>query len=98
LAVVGNMGSSRRMDYTLMGDTVNLGSRLEGATKQYGIKSIISEFTYERVKDRVWARELDLVRVKGKLAPVRIYELMGLKNEADLEAFKTSNLHKGSAA
>ena len=94
LAVVGNMGSSRRMDYTLMGDTVNLGSRLEGATKNYGIKIIISEFTYERVKDRVWARELDLVRVKGKLEPVRIYELMALRNDADIESRKTSNAHK----
>lgn len=97
LAVVGNMGSSRRMDYTLMGDTVNLGSRLEGATKNYGIKIIISEFTYERVKDRVWARELDLVRVKGKLEPVRIYELMGLRKDSDMETLKVSNAHKESA-
>ncbi|MCS7204921.1 MAG: CHASE2 domain-containing protein [Leptospiraceae bacterium] len=89
-AVVGNMGSSRRMDYTVMGDTVNLGSRLEGTTKTYGVQICISEFTYERVKDRVYARELDLVRVKGKLEPVRIYELMGLVNEEDFEKLKIS--------
>ncbi len=89
-AVIGNMGSSRRMDYTLMGDTVNLGSRLEGITKTYGVKICISEFTYEKVKDRVYARELDLVRVKGKLEPVRIYELMGLVNEEDFEKLKLS--------
>ncbi|HOJ28100.1 MAG TPA: adenylate/guanylate cyclase domain-containing protein [Spirochaetota bacterium] len=77
--VVGNMGSASRMDYTLMGDNVNLGARLEGTNKQYGTGIIISEFTYEHVKDHVIARELDLVRVKGKQLPVKIYELIDIK-------------------
>ncbi len=77
--VVGNMGSSSRMDYTLMGDNVNLGARLEGTNKEYKTNIIISEFTYEYVKDNVIARELDLVRVKGKQLPVKIYELIEVK-------------------
>ncbi len=77
--VVGNMGSSSRMDYTLMGDNVNLGSRLEGTNKIYKTNIIISEFTYDPVKDHVIARELDLIRVKGKKLPVKIYELLDVK-------------------
>jgi len=73
------MGSSSRMDYTLMGDNVNLGSRLEGTNKFYGTHIIISEFTYQYVKDDVITRELDLIRVKGKALPVKIYELIDLK-------------------
>jgi class 3 adenylate cyclase len=77
--VVGNMGSSSRMDYTLMGDNVNLGARLEGTNKVYGTNIIISENTYEHVRDHVIVRELDLIRVKGKEQPVVIYELVDVK-------------------
>lgn len=76
IMTVGNMGSVGRMNYTLMGDNVNLGARLEGTNKQYGTGIIISEFTYGLVKDRVIARELDNIRVKGKNKPVVIYELV----------------------
>jgi class 3 adenylate cyclase/CHASE2 domain-containing sensor protein len=75
---VGNMGSTSRMDYTLMGDNVNLGARLEGTNKVYGTNIIISEYTYKKIKDMFVVRELDNIRVKGKKKPVKIYELLDL--------------------
>lgn len=87
-AVVGNIGSSHRMDYTVMGDTINLGSRLEGTNKVYGTRIIISEYVYEHVKEKVFVRELDLIKVKGKNEPVRIYELLDIINQDDFEKYK----------
>lgn len=79
--VVGNMGGRGRFDYTVMGDTVNLGSRLEGANKEYRTNIMISQKTYEEVKDHVLGRQLDLLIVKGRTEPVAVYELMGLAGD-----------------
>ncbi|GEM_PF-3208862 len=80
-AIVGNMGATDKINYTAIGDTVNLASRLEGANKQYGTELMISEETYAQAKDHVEARELDLLQVKGKLKPVRVFELLARKGQ-----------------
>ena len=80
--VVGNMGGVGKFDYTVIGDSVNLASRLEGANKQYRTGILVSERTYELVKTRCLGRELDLIAVKGRSAPLKIFELLQLKDGA----------------
>ena len=79
--VTGNMGSSMRMNYTMMGDTVNLAARLEPAAKHYGAYILVAENTQKVVADQFDWRFLDYLRVKGKKKPVKAYELISLKNE-----------------
>ncbi len=74
-AIVGNMGTDRRFDYTAIGDSVNLASRLEGTNKVFGTRVIVSESTYNHVKDKFNFRMLDKIQVKGKHEGVTIYEL-----------------------
>jgi adenylate cyclase len=78
---VGNMGSDKRLAWTVMGDNVNLSSRLEGMTKEYRTQIIISETTYAQVAQQFAAREVDKIRVKGKKHPVTIYELLAPLSE-----------------
>jgi adenylate cyclase len=74
--VAGNIGSKKRMDYTMIGDGVNLASRLESACKQYGAHILVSEFTYRKLRGTYRSREIDLLLVKGKTNPVAVYEVL----------------------
>lgn len=94
--ISGNIGCSKRMEFTAIGDGVNLGARLEGASKLYGTDIVISESTYRPCADRIWARELDFIKVKGKNKPVAVYELVGLRTDAiaDQKKLVIEHYHK----
>ncbi len=81
-ALVGNLGSKEKFDYTAIGDTVNLGSRLEGANKAYGTRILAAEETVREAGNEFLFREMDVLRVKGKKQPIRVYEVVALAAEA----------------
>jgi adenylate cyclase len=92
--IVGNMGTQNRMDYTIMGHSVNLAARLEGVNKQYGTWVLMSQATYEETDNKFEVRKLDRVRVVGVSEPVRLYELMDERGALDAP---TRNLRDGYA-
>jgi adenylate cyclase len=96
--LVGNMGSRRRFNYTVVGASVNLAARLERITNTYGTHLIIGENTYEAVRNEMLARELDLIHVKGRPKPVRIFELLGTRAEADQHRDRIDRFARGLEA
>jgi adenylate cyclase len=87
--IVGNMGATDKMEFTVIGDPVNLASRLESLTKEYGLELIIGESLATLVKDKFHLQSVDLVTVKGKTKPVEVFAVLGRSSEALLEPTAT---------
>ncbi|MFC1585709.1 CHASE2 domain-containing protein [Fibrobacterota bacterium] len=83
--VTGNMGSKMRMNYTMMGDTVNLAARLESVAKQYGVFTLVSQDTMTQTGEEMLARKIDIIRVVGKSQPVEVFEILSLKEKSTPE-------------
>lgn len=96
--IVGTVGSEESMNFTVLGDTVNLGSRLEGACKAYGIRTLVDEQTRDLAGDAVVVREIDLLRVKGRDDPERVFELLGRADQVDPEDGRVRRFEAGLAA
>lgn len=92
-AVVGNMGSRNRMDYTMMGDTVNTAARLEGVNKIYGIYTLVCEATFKKASQEVWGREIDAINVVGKAEPVTVYQVLGRSEDIDEEMLSMTDCY-----
>ena len=91
--MVGNIGSAQLLDYTAIGDEMNLAARLEGANKNYGTLIMMGQGTYEKVKDQVECRELDHIRVAGKKNASTVYELLAMKGELHHDKMKVVDLY-----
>ena len=96
--IIGNMGSRERFSYTVIGDEANLGARLEAANKDFQTHILISEATWQRVKEEIAARELDVVTFRGMARPVRVYEVLGTLPLPAEDAHRLAQFAAGLAA